>query len=68
MLAPLLPILSGPALCTLMRVHQCPMRTLRARLGIPLTRIRLRRAEGISDPHIARDWIEAVTGTDPGPL
>jgi hypothetical protein len=68
MLAPLLPILDGPALCRLMRVHQCPMRTLSARLGIPQTRIRLRRAQGISDPHVARDWMQAVTGNDPGPL
>ena len=68
MLAPLPLLLTGPMLCALMRRHKVPMRTLSARLGITLKRIRLRRAQGISDPYVARDWIEAVTGTDPGPL
>jgi hypothetical protein len=68
MLAPLPLLLTGPALCRLMRIHKCPMRTLSARMGITLARIRLRRTHGISDPYVARDWIQAVTGTDPGPL
>ena len=33
-----------------------------------MTRVRLRRQQGIADRHVARDWLEAITGEDPGML
>jgi hypothetical protein len=60
--------LTGPTLCRLMRRHQVTIRTLAARLGVPMTRVRLWRHEGIADRHAARDWLEAITGQDPGLL
>ncbi len=44
------------------------MRTLAARLAIPMHRVRLRRQEGMVDRHGARDWIEAITSQEPGLL
>jgi hypothetical protein len=60
--------LSGPNVQRLMRRHHVTMRALAARMDLPLTRIRVRRQHGIADPQVARDWLEAITGTDPGPL
>jgi len=60
--------LSGPTLCHLMRRHHVTIRTLAQRLGVPMTRVRIRRQQGIADRHVARDWIEAITGQDPGML
>lgn len=60
--------LRGPDLRWLMRIHQCPIRALAARLAIPMTRIRAVRSTGLTCPYSARDWLEAITGTDPGPL
>ena len=44
------------------------MRTLAARLAIPIHRVRLRRQEGTADRHVARDGIEAITSQEPGLL
>lgn len=60
-------MLTGPQLCRLMRQHHTPMRTLAARMGIPLKRIRVMRQHGFSNPHVQRDWLQVITGTDPGP-
>ena len=60
--------LTGPTLCRLMRRHKVTIRTLAQRMAIPMCRVRLRRCEGIADRHAARDWLEAITGQDPGPL
>ena len=60
--------ITGPTLCRLMRRRRMMIRTLAQRLGVPMTRVRLRRQQGITDRHVARDWIEAITGQDPGPL
>jgi len=61
------PILTGAALCTLMRRHRCTIRTLSQRMAIPQTRIRTVRTCGLSDRYAIRDWLEAITGCDPGP-
>ena len=59
--------LTGPTLCQLMRRYHVTIRTLAARLAIPLHRVRFRRQEGITDRHIARDWLEAIkTGRQAG--
>lgn len=44
------------------------MRTLAARLAIPMHRVRLRRQEGMADRPVARDWIEAIRSQEPGLL
>jgi hypothetical protein len=60
--------ITGPTLCSLMRRQHVTIRILAQRLGIPMDRVRRRRREGIADRHVARDWLEAITGQDPGPL
>ncbi len=60
--------LSGATLCRLMRRHHVTIRLLAQRLDISMKRVRFRRQEGIADRHGARDWIEALTGKDPGML
>lgn len=51
-----------------MRVHRVKIRELSQRMGITMKRIREVRDAGLTDPLSIRDWIEAVTGTDPGRL
>ena len=60
--------LSGLDMQRLMRRHHITILTLSRRMGIPMTRVRFRRQYGIEDRHVARDWLEAIAGTDPGPL
>lgn len=59
---------SGPVLCALMRRHRCTIRLLAQRMAITLRRIRQVRQAGLTCPHTARDFVEAITGTDPGPV
>jgi hypothetical protein len=61
-------VLPGPVLCALMRRHHVRIRTLAQRLGISMRRIRQVRQTGLTCPHAARDWVQAITGTDPGPV
>ena len=60
--------LTGPTLRRLMRRHHVTIRTLAQRLGVPMCRVRLHRQHGIDNRHVARDWLEAITGQDPGML
>jgi hypothetical protein len=60
--------LTGPTLCRLMRRHQVTIRLLAQRMAIPMCRIRQVRQTGLADRHAARDWLEAITGQDPGML
>ena len=59
--------LNGPEVRRLMRRHHVTIRELARRMDLPMTRICFRRAHGIQDPHVARDWVHAITGQDPGP-
>jgi hypothetical protein len=61
---------AGPWLCRLMRLHKLTIRDLARRLDVPLKTVRRRRATGIgiNEPHVLRDWLQAITGIDPGPL
>lgn len=58
--------LSGRDLRRLMRRHRVTIRMLAQRLDIPMTRVRYRRCHGIAEWNIIRDWLEAITGMDPG--
>ena len=60
--------ITGPTLCRLMHRHHVTIRALAQRMQIPQTRIRRVRVHGLADRHAARDWLEAITGHDPGPL
>lgn len=60
--------LSGPELRRLMRKHHCTIKALAFRLGLPEKRIRKAREFGLNDGYALRDWTEAITGDDPGPL
>jgi hypothetical protein len=58
--------LSGHDLCTLMRQHRVTIRMLAQRMDIPMTRVRYRRLHGIAEWNVIRDWVQAITGADPG--
>ena len=52
----------------MMRQNHVTMRELKRRMGISLTRIRRARDAGVFGVNVARDWVEAITGKDPGAL
>lgn len=58
--------MTGPALCRLMRRHHLTIRVLAHRLGVSLARVRQVRTHGLRDRYYVRDWVEAITGVDPG--
>jgi transcriptional regulator with XRE-family HTH domain len=60
------PRMTGPALAKLMRQHNVTLKELSQRLGIPMTRIRRVLQSKLSHGPSVRDWVEAITGTDPG--
>lgn len=62
------PVITGRDLCSMMRKNRCTMRELSQRMGITLCRIRRAREIGIFGANTARDWVEAITGRDPGPM
>jgi hypothetical protein len=51
-----------------MRRHHVTIRALAQRLAIPMHRVRCCRQESITERHAVRDWLEAITGQDPGML
>ncbi|HMP71428.1 MAG TPA: hypothetical protein PKA76_18920, partial [Pirellulaceae bacterium] len=60
--------LSGKQVVQLMRKHKKTIESLAFRLGTSQKRVREAREAGLSDPLAVRDWMEAITGDDPGPL
>ena len=60
--------LSGKELRHMMRKHRVTIAELAHRTGITQKRIRRVRTEGIFDSLVVRDWIQAITGSDPGPI
>lgn len=60
--------LSGSELVDLMRQHKITISKLAQRMGITQKRIRQVRKSGLSDPLAIRDWIQGITGEDPGPI
>jgi hypothetical protein len=61
------PAISGQQIVALMRKHRVTIRELSRRMQITQKRIRQVRERGLDHPGFARDWIEHITGTDPGP-
>lgn len=60
--------LSGEDVCRLMRKHKKTIKQLSFMLGITCKRIRQVRDSGLDDPLAVRDWLEKITGEDPGPI
>jgi hypothetical protein len=61
-------VLSGHEVVRMMRQHGMTIQKLAFRLGKTQKRVRQVRSEGLQDPLAVRDWWEAITGEDPGPL
>ena len=60
--------MTGKELKKLMRINKVTIRELKRRTGICLNRIRYRLTVGLDDGGLIRDWVEAITGKDPGPI
>jgi hypothetical protein len=58
--------ITGREIVSLMRRSGLKIAELSSRMGITMKRIREVRSQGLSDPNTIRDWIEAITGQDPG--
>jgi hypothetical protein len=63
-------LLTGAELRRLMRQHHVTISTLAQHMDLPMKRIRFHRAHGFdaTEGAVVRDWIEEVTGADPGLL
>jgi hypothetical protein len=63
--------LTGKQICRLMRKHHVTIKALSKRMGITMKRIRHVRTNGLTDSpnpyHYSWNWIEAITGKNPGP-
>jgi hypothetical protein len=59
---------SGAEIARLMRKHKVTIEALAFRLGTTQKRVRKIRNTKLGDPLAVRDWIQAITGTDPGPI
>ena len=60
--------LTGQQVTRLMRQYRVTIRALSQPTGITQKRIRQVRSTGLGDRNAIRDWIEAITGKDPGPI
>ncbi len=54
-------IMTGNDIRYLMRINKVTIRRLAAKMDITLKRIRYVREHGTENPHITRDWVEAIT-------
>jgi|GEM_PF-778497 len=60
--------LSGGEVIRLMRKHKVTIEQLAFRLGSTMKRVREIRQKGLAKATVVRDWIQAITGEDPGPI
>ena len=60
------PKLPGDEVRRLMRKHRVTIRGLAKDMQITMTRVREVRERGLKGPAV-RDWLEHITGHDPGP-
>lgn len=60
--------MSGTMIRILMRKHSVTIRELASRVQYPMTTVRRVRRSGLASRLAARDWVQAITGVDPGPL
>jgi len=60
--------LAGHELTSLMHRHKVTIGELAKRTGMTQKRIRQARDDGLSEPNIVRDWLQAILGRDPGPI
>ena len=60
--------LTGAEIVRLMRKHKVTIEALAFRLGTTQKRVRKIRNTKLDDPLAVRDWIQAITGEDPGPI
>jgi hypothetical protein len=60
--------LSGPEVVRLMRKHKLTIEQLAFRLGSTMKRVREVRRKGLTRALVVRDWLQAITGEDPGPI
>jgi hypothetical protein len=58
--------IEGREIAKLMRMYRVTIRDLSQRTGITMKRIRQVRENGLDNRRAIRDWIEAITGEDPG--
>ena len=59
-------MMNGNHVRWLMRTNNVTIRELAARMDITIKRVRYVRERGVTEPHVIRDWLEAITGRDPG--
>jgi hypothetical protein len=59
-------MMTGKQITTLMRKNHMTIRGLAKTTGFTMKRIREVRSAGLACPYAVRDWVEAITGTDPG--
>ena len=61
-------MLTGEDIVRLMRKHRMTIPILASQLGLSQRRVRLLKHTGLTDAAVIRDWLEAITGQDPGPV
>ena len=60
-------VITGRQIVSLIRRNRVTIRELSRRMQITQKRIRQVRETGLDHLGFARDWIEHITGVDPGP-
>jgi hypothetical protein len=60
------PVMTGKEITSLMRKHKVTIAVLAKGMGITMKRVREVRAQGLADANATRDWVQAITGKDPG--
>lgn len=60
--------LSGRDVVSLMRKHKRTIKGLAFQLGTTQKRVRQIRERGLESALAVRDWLQAITGNDPGPI